>query len=330
MLVLHSSVGGVWMFFLLSGYFSGCDFFANKYQYTIKRVFKFYLLKFVKIAVPSYFFVFLLIITQYSTYWKNTDTMIRILTFRFNGTGGVAGIGALWYVSTLMQLTFITPFLCFIFTKIYEKCKSCAFWRWIVGIIIICGFLWRIFLFMHRMPWQEWVYTFAASNLDIYCCGLLCNILCIRKRRESAIWMKLIAVLGVFLVIGSNMYIYYLGDNGSNRCIWMYQYIYPSLYILVLVFYIVVFHSNQVIKYGKRRKIGNIIIYKLSNYTFWFYLWHSFVLNQIYTQIQGTSPVVVHIKLLVYAASLSLLLVEFFESAFEKILSPYLQKIKDY
>lgn len=113
--------GGVWIFFFLSALFAGRAFLCSDYEYSLLNILKFYISKFLKIGIPTYFFAFLLIVSYHTSYVEKTDDIIRILTFRFNGTGSVAGIGALWYISSLMQLFFLTPLLCFIISKIYKK-----------------------------------------------------------------------------------------------------------------------------------------------------------------------------------------------------------------
>ncbi len=325
--------GGVWIFFFLSAWFSAGVFWKEDYKYTLSNVLRFYGTKIIKIGIPSYFFTFLLIITHYTTYWTNTDIMIRLFTFRFNGIGGVDGIGALWYISTLMQLFLLTPFLMMAIHKLFRRVKSRIVWKCLIGIIVLLGLGNRLLLLKYNITWYEWIYTFSLSNLDIYICGLLCHVLCSQKKKESAGWLKWMASAGMIAVIGSNTWIYYAGDYGNADCMMLYQYVYPSFYILALTFFTSVFHSNAPdrLEEGTERRGKRMIrtvITRLSGYTFWFYLWHSFVLPQIYQQIRVSGPVSTHLRLMGYTAVITLVLSIFFENAFSLLLRPMISRLK--
>lgn len=149
--------GGVWIFFFLSAWFSAGVFWKEDYKYTLSNVLRFYGTKIIKIGIPSYFFTFLLIITHYTTYWTNTDIMIRLFTFRFNGIGGVDGIGALWYISTLMQLFLLTPFLMMAIHKLFRRVKSRIVWKCLIGIIVLLGLGNRLLLLKYNITWYEWI-----------------------------------------------------------------------------------------------------------------------------------------------------------------------------
>lgn len=325
--------GGVWLFFLLSAYFSGAVFFENDDTYTWKNILKFYLSKFIKIGIPTYFYCFLLIVTNYTTYYRNKTIMLQILTFTYNGAEGVDGIGALWFVSTLMQLVLLTPLLCYLLHRLDQKIEKPLLWKLIIGALVLAGLAYRIKILNTEYPWYEWVYTFSPANLDIYICGLLCNILCKQKQKESSIAIKGLVSMLMLLVIGSNTYIYYLGNTGNLRMIFAYQNVYPSFYILAFLFFVVGFHSNNPAKSreGAQQRPNSIplLLSKLSGYTFQFYLWHSFILHQIYALIKVTNPFATHIRLLFYTGVISFILSVFFENAFCLISKPYLQKIKE-
>lgn len=322
--------GGVWIFFFLSALFAGRVFLNSDYEYSPSNILKFYFSRFLKIGVPTYFFCFLLIISYHTSYLEKTDDIIRILTFRFNGTGSVAGIGALWYISSLMQLIFLTPFLCFVIAKVYKRNKSNVFWGFIVGIIMAIGLLYRMVLSSNNIDWYTWRYTFSLANLDIYICGLICNILCYEKRKESSKMIKCWVSFGVFLLIFSNTFVYYLANHGNAFCMKIYQDIYPSLYILVLLLFVVGYHNNIDITKEKCKNKYSIVIEKLSCYTFWFYLWHSFVLNQICRQIRISSVMMTYIRLLLCSAAITLGLSIVFEKGCSLILKPIIQKVQNY
>lgn len=326
--------GGVWIFFFLSALFAGRAFLCSDYEYSLLNILKFYISKFLKIGIPTYFFAFLLIVSYHTSYVEKTDDIIRILTFRFNGTGSVAGIGALWYISSLMQLFFLTPLLCFIISKIYKKNKSNLFWGFIVGIIIAVGLLYRIVLSVNNIDWYEWIYTFSLANLDIYICGLICNLFCYEKFKESTRVIKYLVSLELLVLIVSNVFIYYLANNGNTVCLKIYQNIYPSLYIIVLLSFVVGYHNSNadinLIKKETYKSKYSIVMEKLSCYTFWFYLWHSFVLNQMCVQIRISSVMMTYIRLLLCGAVISLGLSIIFEKGCSMILMPFMQKVQNF
>lgn len=111
----------------------------------------------------------------------------------------------------------------------------------------------------------------------------------------------------------------------ENICLMVYQNVYLSVYIIILLFCVIGYHNSN----AHKNKYGAIIA-KLSGYTFWFYLWHSFVLHQIYEQISITGIMMTHIKLLLCGAVISLGLSVVFENACSLLLKPLLYRVQNY
>ena len=118
---------GVWIFFILSGYFAGKGFAENKYTLNMRGILRYYILRFIKIGIPTYFFVFLCCTLLYPDFiFSDKYVLLRMMTFTYNGVPGLDGIGATWYVSSLMQMYLIVPGIVFLLEKIKTVMKNNA------------------------------------------------------------------------------------------------------------------------------------------------------------------------------------------------------------
>ncbi len=265
----------MWMFFLLSGYLLGKGFVEGKYETTRKGICVFYLSRFLRIA-PLYFLFLLIIFLFVNPSWFYSIGMadnIRFLTFMYNGIPGIVGIGATWFVSVIMQLYLIAPFLYkYVISRLYTS-KQCF-----IGLItvIIIGAINRWILQYNHVDWYKYVYTFSLSNIDIFFSGMLLSKLIIQDKKDCSI-KKYCRPIFMSVFIGFilfNTYCFY-----NKLYIDVYQYFFPSVYIVILCF---LFYSFDIRK-DIVTKTGFVsrIINTFSSVSYAFFLFHSNILEVI-------------------------------------------------
>lgn len=162
---------------------------------------------------------------------NNPDFLFKVLTFTYNGNPGFDGPGATWYVSTLLQLYLVAPFVCrvlhILFKNINEVRRQHIIALLLIFSCVALGLLSRYFSWKRGVDWYSQVYVPFYMNLDLYISGILLNyILPLEKSENSKALIKKICVY-LFLLgfILFNIWIYYRENY------FVYQYILPSLYI---------------------------------------------------------------------------------------------------
>lgn len=231
----------MWMFFMMSGFLIGKGFFSGRYDFSkIQGFYKFYKSRFLRVCVP-YFLFMLLIFLFVNPVWFGTVgdyTLIKLLFFNYDGRPGITGIGATWFISTIVQLYLLAPFVYqFIFRKI--KTNNVAIF---IGIgLIIFGLLERIII---RANWENstyWVYTNVLCNLDVFFVGMLLNKIT-QNNQDTNIkkWLKPFGWLALIVFILLNSYYLY---NGIH---WVaYTTYYPTVYLLLYAFILYLYDTVQ-------------------------------------------------------------------------------------
>ena len=286
---------GVWMFFILSGYLTGKSFCDKRYSYTFEGLCMFYKVKFKKIIIPTFSFIFICCVLVYPSFIKNNPMfLIKILTFTYNGGPGVDGIGATWYIFTLVQLYFIAPLLCFICEKLSKNI-------WWLGssliLIIIMGLGYRLFCYRYGIDWYQFVYTPVYANFDLFFGGILCSFVSKKVFFTCKSEIKKISLVILFCFIFINILTYGM--------FFVYQYIYPSVYLLCLIF-VFLSYSDEMLPY-KNNNWFEFIINKFAGLSFEFYLFHSLILYVILPAFDVGNIYILHFKLLLIGGFLTLI-----------------------
>lgn len=195
----------------------------------MKGFLRFYWGRFLKLAPLYYIYLFLFELFNGQTYlFNNPKILLKILTFTFNGNGGISGMGHLWYISSAMQLYIIMPFLYLMIRNLKTK-KSILLQ--LVTITAI-GLFVRCTIYRMGFDWYTWIYTFAPCNIDLVVCGML--VACIKVRHytghSNSSMVKSCAWL---LVVGLIVYNIAIYSNGNPLYLTIYQIYLPSIYILV-------------------------------------------------------------------------------------------------
>lgn len=262
---------GVWIFLFLSGYGVGCGFFSKRYQLTdergkikIKLFIKFYIGRFMKIAPIYYVYCFIFEIFSNNFFMVNNPKYImKILTFTFNGNGGVTGLGHLWYISTAIQLYLFMPLIYLFIEKIKAKKET------LIGVyclIMFLGMFIRCFLIFKGFDWYSVVYTNCLTNIDLIALGMIVAEIKSYYSIPSRKSIKSLAWLMFFALVLYNCYIYYIG---TNNYLYLYRCVLPSAYVS-LCGLIMLFSGNHQTK----NNFGLCIIDYFAKYSYSFYLLH--------------------------------------------------------
>lgn len=273
---------GVWIFFILSGFFS-CNYF-KKNDISTATIVSFIKHKFIKIALPYYIFVFIIecIQNNFSSVTNNNSFLIQIITFTYNGSlSPTIGIGATWFISTLFQLYILSP-ICFFFLNKFHN-----YYKIIFFIIILLGFTYRLCTYIFNISWYIYGYTSVLANIDFFLIGMLLNnysFKIIKNKIFSYILLIFLILLNIIIYKYENIY----------QMLFIYQYIMPSFYIICI--------SNI---------ISNISTYKsstfisfISSISFYIYLIHSNIFYSITKHLNGQITLYKSIKYFIIGISL--------------------------
>lgn len=314
--------GGVWIFFLLSGYLIGKGFFSGRYQTSGNGVLRFYYKRWVKIGIPTYVAAALICIFFCPEFLKSQPlVLLRIVTFTYNGIPGTAGIGALWYISTLMWLYLLSPPVFLLgkaaAKKFSAKGKSIAA---VLAIIALCvsGAGFRFGMLGKKSVWYECVYAPFWGNLDLYFCGFLLaffagggNARLTRPRLATG------KVLSCCLLAAVIVFASFAGY--SDRFYDLYIALCPTLFLLAAGSYLLFFdtlsggtRAEKFTFFGWIRH-PSLIVNGIAGLGFEFYLLHSVVLMTA-PRFAVRSNVGIHLSLCFYAAVITLLCSLFFRA----------------
>jgi peptidoglycan/LPS O-acetylase OafA/YrhL len=279
---------GVWILFFLSGYLMQKGFLKGRYPIFSeegrlhgRELWRFYVKRFMKIAPAYYMYIFLFLLFRYSDYFfSSPEVALRILTFTFNGNGGISGIGHLWYISLAMWFYLLAPFFYWMIRKIRRVPTL------IVTVVALsaCGLAYRLGAESAGWDWYDWVYTFLPANFDLFISGMLCCTLTERLKgriKSGAAWtLKAVSCLSMLALVIYNMYVYGIG---SEPCYFIYQYLLPTGYILCCGFLLVSFDTctkkRCLPTWGAVRRNPLRLIDRFSPRTYSFYIFHLVVIN---------------------------------------------------
>lgn len=283
---------GCWIFFCISGFLAAKGYLGGKYCTERYSVLQYYKSKVTKIWVPTIFFWFVCILFSYPDFIiNNKNVLFQLISCTYNGNPGLPGIGATWFVFTVMWLYFLTP-LFFILIQFFSKKK-----KNIVLLIITLGlgFAYRYYCYKSHLDWYRFVYTIPLANIDLYISGMLAAFMNYEHEVKSS---RLNDYCIIFLIgfVLFNSYTYY-----SNLMIPAYMYRFQSVYLLL------VFLSLMTIPRGIKNKtiLGKIIDY-VAMISFEFYLFHSLVLYKIAPYVYAKNGTLGYLKLVVITVVITL------------------------
>lgn len=324
---------GVWIFFILSGYLIGKGFVTKRYSTDKKGIFKFYLARFLKLGIPTYIIAFLVSVIDRQTFFAdNPWTLLRFLIFTYNGSVGVSGIGALWYVSTLMQLYVLAPFIYLLAEKLLSrlgKNRKRTVLLMILGITAIEG-IYRFCMLWIDLSWYEFVYTPFFGNLDLFVSGMLLNYITVdnteqERDTQKGKLLKIFAGIALAMAVLVGCYSCYY-----DRIYYFYIAACPVVFLAASLFYLYAFDSKRSYGFASPTLSGVIrnpatFVNFLSGISFEFYVVHISVIYHVYQYIHTDYNTVIHMKLLIITGLLSVLVACCLKKVFSGIRLPKLE-----
>ena len=219
------------MFFLISGYLIGKGFYNEKYECDAKGIISFYITRLIRI-LPMYLFFLFVVFLFINPDWffiNNLTAIIPLFTFTYNGIPGIDGVGALWFVSTILQLYLLTPLVYkFIFSKLGKFNKLALL------LILVGGLAYRLVAQHMHLDWYTQIYVPSWANLDYFFAGMLLNSFT-KNSLDNLLkkWLRPLSILLLILVVGHLMTLYY-----HNHYTFLMYYA-PTLIILIfsVIFY---------------------------------------------------------------------------------------------
>jgi len=278
---------GVWILFFLSGYLMQKGFLKGRYpifeenKLNKKELGRFYLKRFLKIAPAYYIYIFLFLLLRYDMFFfKSPLVALKILTFTFNGNGGISGIGHLWYISLAMWLYLLAPFFYWMIRKIQRVPTLIT----TILLLTAAGFAYRLAIHFSPASWYTWSYTFLPANFDLFVGGMLCCSLTEAfKGKITGVSAKICKPLSLVLLVALALYNCYVYGVATDACYFIYKIVLPTFYVWVCGFLLVSFDSctkkRSKPTFSAIRKNPLRLIDRFSPLTYSFYIFHIVVLN---------------------------------------------------
>ena len=237
--------------------------------------------------MPTFSFIFLCLVLVYPNYIiDNPIILLKFFTLSYNGNPGVDGVGATWYVFTLIQLNLLAP----LFSYIAQKAAGSKFRISVLFVFLFAlGFIFRFFAVKKQIDWYSMVYTPFFANIDLFFCGICLNqiIKLYANKRFCNVLMKDFSLFVLFVFILVNTIFY-----GKT---FFYQVFCPSIYLLIVGFCLYVFSDEKwILEYN--HWLEKLILF-FSSISFEFYLFHSLVLHTIFPAFGQHNAVVLYFLL---------------------------------
>jgi peptidoglycan/LPS O-acetylase OafA/YrhL len=223
----------------------------------------------------------------------------------------VDGVGATWFVFTLMWLYFLVPGISYLSSKIK---KSYMFFL-TIGIFLFIGEVWRYYTLSMEMDWFHYVYTPPYSNAPMFISGVIwgyyiVNCSHIIKKTVLSKMLKIFSLTALVIAVLVCTYMFYVcGISHVNEIFWqkifmLYKYSFQSLMAILVMLYLYSFNVDKNQKYDELT-LDNVIknplrlIDSFATISFEFYLIHSLILNRICEYLRDPFPVQEFLKLFI-------------------------------
>ena len=311
---------GVWILFILSGYLIGSGFKTGRYKNTIDYLKK----KVVRICVPYYVFMFIvLLLLSPGLAINDPITILRILTFTYNGMPGEVGYGLVWFISTLMQFYIISIFFDMLVRRINKNRYACTV---LFILLLLSGLILRQILYDAGSDWVKFVYTLSLTNLDIFFCGFLLNWMFDKEKEPKAKNIRrknILAPVSIVLLLSSVLFFAYCQVASDPGLSIFYMYRGQTLMILIICFFIYcldrsVREHNEKLSLNAIKKNPLRIVECFAVISLGFYLWHSVILYKTVSVFHPHPTITDHLITLAVAGVLSILMAAIFYYSVEK------------
>lgn len=267
---------GVWIFVALSGYLAGKGFCRGRYETTCKGIVSYWWKRICKILIPTVCLITVMVIFLDPLYFVNHPDKLRdivLLRFDENNT---------WFVFMVMWLYFLAPVIAVLLNRIRAASRGGTILRIAFFLTVTAGFLFRVWTYFAAYDWMTQVYMEPVGNIDIFICGMICGYFPKANLPDKKIaFRKRGAAILLLLLILCNCYICFGTYTGGGVSMMVYQYLLPSVYAVVVCFYVWAFDCGKTvhvrcgfldIRYWVSRIIGFA-----AGVSFEFYLIHGYL-----------------------------------------------------
>jgi peptidoglycan/LPS O-acetylase OafA/YrhL len=243
---------GSWIFFILSGYGVGIGFFSGKYELSFDGISSFYMKRLSSI-LPLYWFwiIFISVFVKPEILIPSVEHFIyllKLLFFNYQEDFFHIEYGVAWYLTTLIRLYLVAPLGAYLIRSLVKSRK--AFW---VTLILLTGIMMALrlgMLYYYNTPdeatWSRYIYKPFYFNFDLFFGGMiLSHIKCQRHSKSLPLIFKPIVVGSLLVLIVYNSFIHYYSKYFEYNLMWIYQYILPTVYLLVVLAWIYLFDVSK-------------------------------------------------------------------------------------
>lgn len=323
---------GVWIFFVLSGYLMGKSFYVKRYTADVRGTIEFWRNRILRI-VPLYYFAILILTLFVYPSWlriENWGYLCRLFTFTYefsmNSQPGMNFNVVFWSLSTEVQFYLLVPFIFSIFKQNLFQLKQIYFVSFLTFLsIFTVKLLFWISLKREINEHFDYVvkywYTPLLTNLDLFLCGFLVNVIIQNKNfssfsssydhlspRLSLInankkYIAVIAIIILYLFTAHHFYHQELSNLPENfgkgiRTATTFFILQP-LTAIAISFYIFAFesdiyynsHENQKLSFNTILQNPLRILEVLGNLSYGIYVWHLPILGNISTIFTSKIPI---------------------------------------
>ena len=281
-----SAWGGVWIFFVLSGFLMGKAFITKRYSYSSSGILQFYINRILQICPVYYFCIFTLAIFTYPEIFQpeNIKSLIRVATFTNDSLLNINVDGALWSLSTEIQFYILAPFLVLFIVFLSDKIGL----NKVLFLVIIFGIIERFTLFKISYNglvdfefWDRCIYKPLYCNIDLFLFGILANLYIdsiSKKYKFKCIGFFIGIILTLLLFFN-----FFLGYYTFNTHIKFYAekfiYLLPTFTALMTFLLIVLIEYKDILFNIKNNKS---VLHYFGIMTFVIYVWHEPILFKVH------------------------------------------------
>ncbi len=225
---------GVWVFMIVAGFLAADGFFHGRYELTKKGILAYYKNRLIKIIIPTWIMISLVYILADSQFVSG-KIVLDYLTCMYRGEGGASGVGATWYVFSIVWLYLLTPLFIFVIQRINNNSDNKEkVYIFLFCIILILGIVYRVGGRKIGLTWYRWIYASPLGNIDLFFGGMIVKQF---KEIRKIKWKKGRAV-GLFFVLIILMlacsFMYFYGETTKHSLLSLYRYIMPTAVLIVV------------------------------------------------------------------------------------------------
>lgn len=281
--------GAVWIFIVLSGYGIGRGFYAGRYEVSAKGIVRYWIKRLLKIVPVYWFFVFSVALfvnpVLLTPTKESVSHLLSLLFFNYYSNFDSLTFGAAWYLTTLMRLYIFAPLVFLLLRKIKSLRVNHVFLFALLAAGLVARIGMKAYISRFSGSWNFDVYVPFYFNLDVFFCGFLLANPEYRQKHRATRLGRASAFLLMMVLILFNSKLYYDGIYQENTFyIELYQYLFPTIYCLAVLYYIYEFDVCSTVPYKScsPHKLKRAVVWSVKHFALIqlpIYLYHPVILQ---------------------------------------------------